>query len=302
MANLLRAWKAQTRHSSSLRPPPSAIHRLHATIARKPARYLTLFPHHVRARVLILETPDYPPFRREQQKNPTDQTNQHIQQTDNFRDKTHDRTGRAAGTYFRSIRPGAVDARDLATVPNPTPPPPGRPVSDRIPAGRAPLDARNLGTRQPSNGPRIIKTHVGSRDDRGPQIFSRRDPSDRNFQGGSTNASHTRNRGPPNGARKDRTSSGGAKKRTGGTRIGGGVGGNQGKTIFDQPDEEEIEYLKTRERASGFNKYMFGNNVTKYTRENDPKPYTPADMSIATLQGMGLELECGQLGEKGSTR
>lgn len=220
------------------------------------------------------------------------------------RERGHDRTGRASDTYYRSFRPNAVDARDLAAVLNPTPPPPGRSISERIPAGRAPLDARNLGDdRRPPEGPRIIRTGATSRDDddEGPRILSRRDPSDRQFQGGSTNASHNRSRGgPSSGARKGaRTSAGKEKKRAGGVRSGFGFGGgrDRGKAIFQEPDEEEKKYLETKDRVTDYYTLsVFGINAQKHTRELKHKTYTPADMSVDAFQGMGPSLACGERG------
>ncbi|KAI4130080.1 MAG: hypothetical protein LQ338_001932 [Usnochroma carphineum] len=189
---------------------------------------------------------------------------------------------RPSDTYYRSFKPSAVDARDLAAVPNPTPPPPRKSISDRIPAQRAPNDAR---------------TNVASRADRGPRIFSRRDPSDRGNQGGATNASHGRNRTRPNDSRNTRSTAGESRKRSaGGTRPGNGPGGERGKTVADVPSVEEIEYLKTRDTSGGYDDSMFEGSARHYTHESDSKTYTPADMSVDTLRGMGPALACGEWG------
>ncbi|KAI4149318.1 MAG: hypothetical protein L6R39_002530 [Caloplaca ligustica] len=200
---------------------------------------------------------------------------------------------------YRSFKPTAIDARDLAAVPNPTPPPPRRHLSDRIPAERSPLDARNLGARPPSDGPRISRVHVGTPDDRGPRTFTRRDPSDRQFQGGSTNASHTRTRGPPNAARTPRSGAGGAKKPRAAPRTGTSAGGgreDRGEVVSAEPSKDEIEYLRTINKAGIYDAFLFGGAARQYTTEDDFITYTPAELSAETLRGMGPTLACGQWG------
>ncbi|KAI4169909.1 MAG: hypothetical protein LQ348_007201 [Seirophora lacunosa] len=204
-------------------------------------------------------------------------------------------------THYRSINLGAVDARDLAAVPNPTPPPPGRSISDRIPAGRAPLDARNLAAGRPSDGPRIIRTGAASRNDQTPRILTRRDPSDKQYQGGSTNASHTRNRGPPSqsgGLRPNSSSK--PKKGSAGPRSGGSAGGGKGKPINAKPSEAEMRYLQARERPDGPSDLAFISSSKATSSaphlKKATRTYTPAAMTLDTLEGMGPALACGERG------
>ncbi|KAL9007936.1 MAG: hypothetical protein Q9173_006890 [Seirophora scorigena] len=251
--------------------------------------------------MLISRTSDGCPPRREQRREFTVRRNQAPQPTDAYRERTQDKPGRSMGTYYRSINLGAVDARDLAAVPNPTPPPPGRSVSDRIPAGRAPLDARNLAARQPSDGPRIVRTSAASRDDQTPRIISRRDPSDRQYQGGSTNASHTRNRAPPSQSRGPRPNTGSKpKKKPTGPRSGGYAGGGKGKPINVKPSEDEMQYLQARERPDGPSDFRFISSSSKATSaphlKKGTQTYTPAAMTLDTLEGMGPALACGERG------
>ncbi|KAL9599691.1 MAG: hypothetical protein Q9219_003679 [cf. Caloplaca sp. 3 TL-2023] len=192
----------------------------------------------------------------------------------------------------RDTRPPAIDARDLAAVPNPTPTPPGKSASERIPAERAPLDARNLGAQRPPGGLRIIRTSSGPRDDRGPTAPIRRDPSDSRFRGGASSAQHTRNRGgPSNAPRTSPARKGGAKDRPVAAPSGKGDNG-----IDETPSEEEIDYLKTQGEISFYNDTMFRGRASEYTKNSAYKTYTPRDITIESLLGRGPPLACGERG------
>lgn len=200
----------------------------------------------------------------------------------------------------------AVDARDLAAVPNPSPRPPGRSIGEGAPARRAPFDARGFGAQRPdSNEPRVLRTSSYSdaqrRDDQGPRILRRRDPSDSQYRGGSTSAQHNRNRNAPDRTGPGRSGPGrpGPKGEKGGTRAprsGTSGGGDGGRDVGDKPSAEEIEYLSTRDNNSSYGDSIFESGTLQYTRANDVGTYYPADTSINTLQGMGPSLACGEWG------
>ncbi|KAI4116956.1 MAG: hypothetical protein LQ341_007679, partial [Variospora aurantia] len=254
-------------------------------------------------RTLISRTADSHLIRSEQRRNFTIQRNQASQGQDAYRERTPPNTGRSIDTYYRSINLGAIDARDLAAVPNSTTPPPGRSIGGRIPGGRAPLDAQNLATRPPSEGPRIIRNSAPPRDDQSRRIFSRRDPSDGQYQGGSTNASHTRNRGPSGQSRGPRPNTSKPKKKVNAPRQSGYSGGEYRKPMNDKPSEDEMEYLQARERPDGPSDFFFTSSSSSSSSatsasllKQDRATYTPADMSLSTLDGMGPALACGERG------
>ncbi|KAI4193817.1 MAG: hypothetical protein LQ346_003827 [Caloplaca aetnensis] len=243
----------------------------------------------------------------------TQQPGPHSQQQP---DNSGPRERQGPGFYFKSIKFNAPNDRDLAAVPNPTPPPPGRSISEGIPAGRAPLDARNLGeNRRPADGVRIIRFGARSSNDdqqqQAPKFPSRRDPSDRQYAGSSTTASHTRNSrsGPPRqGPRQPRSFGGGGgggrekNKRSGPSSFERGGEGREGgrdrsKPALQEPTEEEAAYFATQDRITDpLTLSLFGINAQKHTQEFKPQPYTPAEVSLRTLQGMGPGLACSELG------
>ncbi|KAL8748456.1 MAG: hypothetical protein Q9184_007292 [Pyrenodesmia sp. 2 TL-2023] len=64
-----------------------------------------------------------------------------------------------------------------------------------------------------------------------------------------------------------------------------------------EPDEEEKEYLETKDRVTDhWTLSVFGINARKHTQDLKHKTYTPADMSIDTFQGMGPALASGERG------
>lgn len=306
MARSFRVGKRQTRRTALPRQSISATHSLIATTPGYYSARYTLTQGNtqtgVAAHTLIARTSDGCPPRRGQRRKFSIQRNQAPQPTDADRERAQGKKpGRSMDTHYRSINLGAVDARDLAAVPNPTPPPPGRSISDRIPAGRAPLDARNLAAGRPSDGPRIIRTGAASRNDQTPRILSRRDPSDKQYQGGSTNASHTRNRGPPSqsgGLRPNSSSK--PKKGSAGPRSGGSAGGGKGKPINAKPSEAEMRYLQARERPDGPSDLAFISSSKATSSaphlKKATRTYTPAAMTLDTLEGMGPALACGERG------
>ncbi|KAL8956799.1 MAG: hypothetical protein Q9193_005769, partial [Seirophora villosa] len=305
MARSFRVGKRQTRRTALPRQSISATHSLIATTPGYSARY-TLTQGNtqkcVAAQTLICPTSDGFPPRKEQRRKFTIQRNQAPQPTDADRERTQGKKpGRPIDTHYRSINLGAVDARDLAAVPNPTPPPPGRSISDRIPAGRAPLDARNLAAGRPSNGPRILRTSAASRNDQPPRILSRRDPSDKQYQGGSTNASHTRNQDPPSQSRSFRpNSSSKPKKGSAGPRSSGFASGKD-KLINAKPSEAEMRYLQARDRPDGPSDIAFISSSSNATSaphhlKKATSTYTPAAITLDTLEGMGPALACGERG------
>ncbi|KAL8722001.1 MAG: hypothetical protein Q9225_001437 [Loekoesia sp. 1 TL-2023] len=218
--------------------------------------------------------------RQERQRDVTDRITQHFQRTEADRD----------------IRPRRVDARQFAAVPNPTPISPGKSISERIPARRAPLDARNLGAQRSSNGPSIIRTSTGLRDDQGPRILPRRDPSDKQFQGGTSNAQHNRNRGPSNQSRPPRSGAGGAKERRAVSRSDDSEEREDSQDPGEELSQEEIKYLKTRDNISLYNETIFDGRAAEHTRANELKTYTPTEISIDSLRGMGPSLACEEWG------
>ncbi|KAL9029775.1 MAG: hypothetical protein Q9196_002017 [Gyalolechia fulgens] len=292
------------------------------------------------------------PSRRDRQSVVTDQIHQHFQRLDARRD----------------VKPRAINARDAAAVPNPTPKPPGKSTSDSVLASRAPVDARNLGVQRSSNGPRIIRTSAGQRDerpsngpritrasagqrderpsngpriirtragqrderpsngpritrastgqrderpsdgpritrasagqpeDRGPRMRPRSDASDKQHEGGASNTQQNRKRGPPSQSRPPRTKAGGAKERRGAVRPSGNDDSADSRNSKEELSSEEITYLETRDDISDYNDTIFAGRAAGHTRANQYKTYTPTEISVDSLQGMGPALACGERG------
>ncbi|KAL8699234.1 MAG: hypothetical protein Q9201_006116 [Fulgogasparrea decipioides] len=234
-----------------------------------------------------------PSTRRERQRDVTDRAHQYFRAAE-FRSNP---SRPPPNAYYRSFKPGAIDVRNLAAVPNPSPPPPGRSIGDGIRARRVPFDGRRFGADRSDNAPRPLKTraYLGdrSRENRGPRILSRRDASDAEFEGGSTNAQHNRVRGgqgrPESGSRE-------LKKSSRAPRSAPGGGGDKGREIGDKPTAEELEYLSTRDSGSSYGDTIYESSTSQYTRANDQKTYTPVVVSTDTLQGLGPTLACGEWG------
>ncbi|KAL8827266.1 MAG: hypothetical protein Q9170_007081 [Blastenia crenularia] len=205
--------------------------------------------------------------------------------------------------HYKDPKPRSTDARILAAIPPRAPKPPGKSTSERLPARRDPLDARNLGAQPSSNGPRIIRTSAGFPDeDRGPRMRPRRDPSDRYFEGGVSSAQHNRDRSTPNRPQSQRIREAGAnrgakegKERRGPPRSGTG-NFQMSLEANNELTEEEIEYLRTRDHVSFYNDTDFGGQAAQYTRSRQYQTYTPAALSLDSLQGHGPPLACGEWG------
>ncbi|KAL8932996.1 MAG: hypothetical protein Q9216_006571 [Gyalolechia sp. 2 TL-2023] len=241
---------------------------------------------------------DNPPSQKDRQSGFTDHTHQHFHRYDSSRD----------------IRPPAIDARNLAAVPNPTPKPPGKSIGDGAPARRLPLDSHGLRAPRSSTGPRITRTSAGQRDERssnGPRIIRssaaqpenraprmppRRDASDKQFQGGTSNAQHNRNRGPPNQSRPPRSKAGGPKERRGPVRYLGGDARDDPRDSQEELSTEEVEYLQTKDSIADYNDTIFGGHAAGHIRPNQFKTYTPTEISLDSLQGMGPALACEEWG------
>ncbi|KAL8680350.1 MAG: hypothetical protein Q9186_003471 [Xanthomendoza sp. 1 TL-2023] len=241
------------------------------------------------------DTYGHPP-RRDQHRDVTDRVSQHFQRTDHSRQEPQSRPN----LYYRSLNLNAVDARDLAAPPNSSSRPPRRTTGgDRASASRPPLDDRNLHQR-PKDGPRISYSRVGpdrdSQDIQSARNPLRRDTSDRRIQGGTSGADHDRNRAPPGRKARPPASgrSGGPKKRE---RASGSTpqAASRSKEVGDEPSEEELAYLKSRDSISMYSDRTYEGGAMKYINAIDVT-YTPAETSVDTLQGMGPALVCGQRG------
>ncbi|KAL8725589.1 MAG: hypothetical protein Q9181_006363, partial [Wetmoreana brouardii] len=234
-----------------------------------------------------------PPTRRERQRDVTDRVHQHFRASELRSNPSRP----PPDAYYRSSKPGAIDARKLAAVPNPSPPPPGRSIGEGTRARRAPFDARRFDADRSDNAPRPLRTrtYVGDRprENRGPRILFRRDASDAEFEGGSTNAQHNRVRGgqgrPKSGSRESQKSSRAFRTAPSG-------GGDRGRETGDKPTAEELEYLSTRDSGSSYGDTIYENNTSQHTRANDQRTYTPVVVSTDTLQGLGPTLACGEWG------
>ncbi|KAI4200051.1 MAG: hypothetical protein LQ350_004189 [Teloschistes chrysophthalmus] len=219
---------------------------------------------------------------------------------------------------FRSLKLDPVDARDLAAVPNPSPPPPGRSIGEGTRARRAPFDARDLGSQRPDNSPRPFRTSnfdPRPREDQGPRITPRRDASDSRFQGGTTNAVHNRTRGGPDrprrggpGARSGRSGAGsGGRSEAGGPRkrdrdsrardLGGGGSGGKRRDTREKPNAEEIAYFRSREEGASYGNSMFQGGTAQYARKKRSTTYTPSIPSLETFEGQGPAIACGEWGK-----
>ncbi|KAL8757614.1 MAG: hypothetical protein Q9199_002091 [Rusavskia elegans] len=238
------------------------------------------------------------PADREQQRDVTDRVIQHFRRTEYQRDERRPRPNLS----YRSLNLNAVDARDLAAPPNSASRPPRRSTDgDRASVLRSPLDARSLGSQRPGNGhPRSFdprsRPDRGSRDAQGSRMQPRRDASDRQFRGGTTSSQHNRSRGPPGSDSRiprsgDRT---GPKKRERAPRSTF-IGGERSKEVGEEPTEEEIAYLKSRDRISNYSDGLYEGGATKHINQIE-NTYKPRDMSADTLQGMGPALACSEWG------
>ncbi|KAL8774811.1 MAG: hypothetical protein Q9209_000750 [Squamulea sp. 1 TL-2023] len=202
---------------------------------------------------------------------------------------------------YRSLNLNTVDARDLAAPPNAASHPPRRSTGgDRASALRSPLDARSLGAQRLTEGPRIFNPRSRpdreSRDNQSPRILPRRDASDRQYQGGTTSSQHNRSRGPPRSNTRVPRSGGPAerKQRERAPRSNFSRG-TTSKAIGDEPSEEEIAYLNSRDSVSSYSDMIYEGGATKHINPID-KVYTPADTSTDALQGLGPALACGEWG------
>ncbi|KAI4168451.1 MAG: hypothetical protein LQ343_006402 [Gyalolechia ehrenbergii] len=238
------------------------------------------------------------PSRRDRQSDFTDQLHQHFQRHDSR----------------KNIRPRALDARDFAPVPNRTPKPPGKSISDRIPASRAPLDTQSLGAQRSSNGPqitrtsarqldgrssngpRIIRTSDGQPEDRGPRMLPRQDASDKQFQGGVSNAQHNRNRAPRTQSRASRSRAEGSREHRDAVRSNGNDDRDGSRDSKEELSSMEIKYLESRDNTSDYNDSIFEGRAARHTRSNQSKIYTPTEITLESLQGMGPALACGEWG------
>ncbi|KAI4179973.1 MAG: hypothetical protein L6R41_007533 [Letrouitia leprolyta] len=242
---------------------------------------------------------DNPPSHRDRRSDITDQIQEHFQRHDLGRD----------------IRPHAIDARDLAADPGPTVRPSTKFSSDELPANRAPLDARHLGARPLSNGPRITRESFGQRDEpsingprivrtsdgppgeRGPRMLFRRDASDRQYQGSASNSQQNRIRGPPRKSQSSRPREGDPKERREGIESRGNDERDRDQDLEEDSDltDEEIKYLETKD-TSDYNDTSLEGRASKYTRSYKYKTYTPAAITMDSLQGMGPAFAFGERG------
>ncbi|KAL9576435.1 MAG: hypothetical protein Q9212_007098 [Teloschistes hypoglaucus] len=216
---------------------------------------------------------------------------------------------------FRSLKLDAFDARDLAGVPNPSPPPPGHSIGEGTRARRASFDARDLGAQPRNNPPHPFRTSsFDSRpsEDQGPRITPRRDASDSRFQGGTTNAVHNRTRGGPDRPRRsgagagrsgagsgDRSEAGGPRKRDRDSRardFGGGGSSGKRRDTREKPTAEEIAYFRSREEGESYGDSMFQGGTAQYARKPRSTTYTPAIPSLETFEGQGPAIACGEWG------
>ncbi|KAL8777652.1 MAG: hypothetical protein Q9213_007764 [Squamulea squamosa] len=234
---------------------------------------------------------------RSEQRDVTNRVNQHFRRTDLNRDEQRPRPN----LYYRSLNLNAVDARDLAAPPNAASRPPRRSTGgDRASALRSPLDARSFNAQRPTDGPRIFnprsRPNRESRDNQSSRILPRRDASDRQFQGGTTSSQHNRSHGPPgSNARVPRSGDpAGPKQRERAPRPNFS-GGAASKEVGDEPSEEEIAYLNSRDSVSSYSDMIYEGGATKHINHVD-RIYKPADTSTDSLQGMGPALACGEWG------
>ncbi|KAL8655890.1 MAG: hypothetical protein Q9226_002864 [Calogaya cf. arnoldii] len=230
----------------------------------------------------------------------TDRVDLHFRRFDFGR---YEQNQRPAFPSTKRLNLNAVDARDLAALPNSASRPPQRSTGgDRAFALRSPLDARNFGSQRPENTAPRIRSDPMSRPDRPPRNFQRspisirRDASDKQYQGGTTSSQQDRSRGPP-GANSRKPRSGGPagpKNREKAPRSNFSGGGSS-KQVGDEPTEEEIEYLRSRDNISTYGDMIYKGGSSQYIGQGH-STYKPRVISADTLQGMGPALACGEWG------
>ena len=155
------------------------------------------------------------------------------------------------------------------------------------------VDARSMGVREPSSGPRITRTSDG------PRPLIRRGTSGLKVQGGIGSGESAR------------ASQGPIKRRTGEDTGSDSPGGFQ-KPIQAQGDShssssrrdrhegapldiEETKYLQAQINDSASLESLLGLKPP-HTKSDEPTMYAPAEVSSAVLEGLGPAVPCGEWG------
>lgn len=128
-------------------------------------------------------------------------------------------------------------------------------------------------------------------------MLFRRDASDRQYQGSASNSQQNRIRGPPRKSQSSRPREGDPKERREGIESRGNDERDRDQDLEEDSDltDEEIKYLETKD-TSDYNDTSLEGRASKYTRSYKYKTYTPAAITMDSLQGMGPAFAFGERG------
>ena len=216
------------------------------------------------------------PSQRERQHNVTNEVTYSFQQRYGPTSKSHSTRG---DFYFRRLNSNAVDARDLAAQPDGPSSPPQQSSQDKRPMkSQQDVGARSIDVQIPNNGFTITR--------RG------QDPK---FQTRSTNSAPRRLTRPSSGPQRS------GPKRSGRPSFKSNNYADKNDSLSNAkaaPSDAELAYLRTRPATRGHDfSDVFDGGATQYSNAAITQaPYTPAEISLETLRGMGPAIACGERG------